>query len=379
MKQRSSQLVILLFLMSINLLNAQVPKWEAGGLLGISQYQGDVNNLGTKGLNPAFGLLLRRHFTNQFALRGNLLFGKLSGKDSDLASHAVRGFTFSSPMTEISLIGEYDFLGKKRYNSEGIFSKKVTPFIFTGVGAVVGLKQTVNYNEAKTTATASKIAQDKASTKTSFTSLPIGLGVRFDVNETWAVNLEVGKRYTFSDVVDKVKETGNPNKNDTYIIGGATINYRFGGGSKKAAKPTMNDAEMKGIPMNGEIRRPTDLKTSDLKIMESAAYGVQFETGKYSFKQESYTILDQIVSVMNTYPNYKLFISGNTDNTGNMTANQTLSEKRAEACFQYLVSKGIVASRMVHRGFGQTKPVSDNSTPEGRMKNRRVDFDLSTQ
>ncbi|MEM9897700.1 MAG: OmpA family protein, partial [Bacteroidota bacterium] len=67
---------------------------------------------------------------------------------------------------------------------------------------------------------------------------------------------------------------------------------------------------------------------------------------------------------------------GHTDNVGTEYRNQKLSVRRAKACFDYLTSKGISPSRMNYGGFGQTKPVANNDTEDGRSQNRRVEFDL---
>ena len=69
-------------------------------------------------------------------------------------------------------------------------------------------------------------------------------------------------------------------------------------------------------------------------------------------------------------------ISGHTDNVGNGDANMRLSESRAKSVYAYLVKKGIVGSRLIPRGYGDTNPVSDNSTATGRTKNRRVQFNV---
>ena len=67
-------------------------------------------------------------------------------------------------------------------------------------------------------------------------------------------------------------------------------------------------------------------------------------------------------------------IEGHTDNVGNAAANQALSARRAEAVKAYLVGKGIAADRLTATGYGQERPVADNSTINGRAENRRVDF-----
>jgi outer membrane protein OmpA-like peptidoglycan-associated protein len=79
---------------------------------------------------------------------------------------------------------------------------------------------------------------------------------------------------------------------------------------------------------------------------------------------------------MNDYPAYSLVISGHTDNVGPDDNNQVLSERRAKSCSDYLVSKGIDASRVTFIGYGETRPRASNETVSGRRLNRRVEFDL---
>lgn len=117
-----------------------------------------------------------------------------------------------------------------------------------------------------------------------------------------------------------------------------------------------------------------EMKKEEKVILENAARAIQFDLGKATIKKTSYVILDQVVGLMNMYPSYSCDISGHTDKTGSATLNQSLSEKRAKACYDYLVSKGIVASRLSNAGFGDTKPVGDNKTAAGRALNRRTEF-----
>ncbi|HNQ00543.1 MAG TPA: OmpA family protein, partial [Bacteroidia bacterium] len=77
------------------------------------------------------------------------------------------------------------------------------------------------------------------------------------------------------------------------------------------------------------------------------------------------------------YPEAKLSVEGHTDNTGNPEKNVTLSQKRCESVKNYLVSKGIDANRLTATGYGDTRPIADNKTADGRAKNRRVE--LKTQ
>jgi outer membrane protein OmpA-like peptidoglycan-associated protein len=103
--------------------------------------------------------------------------------------------------------------------------------------------------------------------------------------------------------------------------------------------------------------------------------GVFFDTGSDNIRPESAPALKQIGDMLAAHGDLKLSIEGHTDNVGKAQANVTLSEKRAAAVKTYLVSKlGVNAARLTSRGFGDTKPVGDNATPDGRQKNRRVEL-----
>jgi outer membrane protein OmpA-like peptidoglycan-associated protein len=105
-----------------------------------------------------------------------------------------------------------------------------------------------------------------------------------------------------------------------------------------------------------------------------AVYGIHFDTGKSAILPESEDALKQVLALLNQNPDLKLRVEGHTDNQGVSAANQALSEKRAQAVVGWLVANGVDAARLTAKGFGQTKPVEDNSTDEGRAKNRRVEL-----
>ena len=103
--------------------------------------------------------------------------------------------------------------------------------------------------------------------------------------------------------------------------------------------------------------------------------GIYFDTGSDRIRPESTPTLKEIGQMLNEHPELKLRIEGHTDNVGNAASNQTLSERRADAVRQFLVSTyGIDASRLGAKGFGATKPVASNSTQEGQQNNRRVEL-----
>ena len=124
------------------------------------------------------------------------------------------------------------------------------------------------------------------------------------------------------------------------------------------------------------LRGCPEIKKEDKVRLERAVKLVQFETGKAVLLKKSNAVLDEVVKVMNTYPEYSLNIDGHTDNVGDDQMNQDLSERRAKTCFDYLVSKGISANRIASKGYGETKPKGNNNTAAGREQNRRVEFEL---
>ncbi|MEA4936687.1 MAG: OmpA family protein [Paludibacter sp.] len=117
-----------------------------------------------------------------------------------------------------------------------------------------------------------------------------------------------------------------------------------------------------------------EVKEEVKKIFTKALQGIQFETGKEIIKKISFPILNQVADVMKNNPSYLLEINGHSDSQGDDDKNLLLSQKRADAVKQYIVAKGISADRMTSKGYGETMPVADNATAEGRAKNRRVEF-----
>jgi outer membrane protein OmpA-like peptidoglycan-associated protein len=103
---------------------------------------------------------------------------------------------------------------------------------------------------------------------------------------------------------------------------------------------------------------------------------VFFETNKWDLKPESLVELNRLVDLLSANPDKKIEIGGHTDNVGSDDANLTLSQNRSKAVVDYLVKKGIDASRLTSKGYGETTPIANNDTDEGRSKNRRTEFKI---
>jgi outer membrane protein OmpA-like peptidoglycan-associated protein len=101
--------------------------------------------------------------------------------------------------------------------------------------------------------------------------------------------------------------------------------------------------------------------------------GVTFASGKAVIDPQSYPRLDSVVEYMVYKKSARIEISGHTDNQGNPKANKALSEKRAQACRDYLIQKGIDGSRIEAHGFGDERPIAPNDSEDGRRQNRRIE------
>jgi OmpA-OmpF porin, OOP family len=134
--------------------------------------------------------------------------------------------------------------------------------------------------------------------------------------------------------------------------------------SGKCVATNIRLAEGGGMIMLGQ-------KFTDAKIV---THGINFDVDKASIKPESMGTLNMIVQIMKDNPDLKFDVEGYTDNSGSSPHNLTLSQQRADAVKAQLVSMGVSGARLTSKGFGDTKPISDNGTPEGRANNRRVEF-----
>lgn len=104
---------------------------------------------------------------------------------------------------------------------------------------------------------------------------------------------------------------------------------------------------------------------------------INFASGSSDIPADNKAILDEAATLLNKVTSVKLNVGGHTDSTGNAAANKALSQRRAQAVVDYLKSKGVDASKLVAEGHGSDQPVAENTTEEGRFKNRRIEFSVA--
>jgi outer membrane protein OmpA-like peptidoglycan-associated protein len=156
-----------------------------------------------------------------------------------------------------------------------------------------------------------------------------------------------------------------------------------------ACSGTMAFSDQSSIAIKGDSPAPPEPKveappppkrvevTQDKIVINEK---IQFDYNKATIKPESHGLLNEIVSVIkeNTHIK-KISIEGHTDSDGADKYNLKLSDGRAKAVMAYLVEHGIDAGRLTAKGFGETKPMADNATDDGKEKNRRVEFLITEQ
>ena len=104
-----------------------------------------------------------------------------------------------------------------------------------------------------------------------------------------------------------------------------------------------------------------------------------FDFDRSALKDDSEPELKRVVEFMTNNPDVEIEIAGHTDSVGATSYNQRLSDRRAKAVFDYLIANGVASDRVVSRGFGESKPIADNESSEGRAQNRRVEFKILSE
>lgn len=142
---------------------------------------------------------------------------------------------------------------------------------------------------------------------------------------------------------------------------------------------TWGDTQINGIGgMWFAQAEKLEIKNDDINVGETFQLNnVYFEFNKWDLLPESYEELNTVVKFLTDNSKVEIEVSGHTDNIGSDSYNMNLSQKRADAVKNYLVSKKITETRITSKGYGKTKPIAENTTELGREQNRRVEFTIT--
>ena len=147
--------------------------------------------------------------------------------------------------------------------------------------------------------------------------------------------------------------------------GGAAVGAAIGNIFDRQEKELKDKLKGTGV----EVRR-----TGEGEIKLTAPENITFDLNSYVVKPQFKGTLDSVATVLKTYPDSTIIVSGHTDTSGNDAINNPLSVNRANAVKSYLESEGISSSRIASRGYGSKQPIASNATAAGRAQNRRVEI-----
>jgi len=138
------------------------------------------------------------------------------------------------------------------------------------------------------------------------------------------------------------------------------------------------DKDDRCVDVKGTVANNGCPEISEEQILKLNAYAktILFNSGKATFQQQTFPVLQSIVAILKEYPSSKFSIEGHTDSDGKDAMNQKLSEDRAAAVKNYLVENGIASDRLSSTGYGESKPIDSNKTKKGKANNRRVEVKL---
>lgn len=164
------------------------------------------------------------------------------------------------------------------------------------------------------------------------------------------------------------KSTGNHKTKRAVIAGavGAAAGAAIGSYMDKQEKELRDTMQGTGI----EVQREGD------NIVLNMPDSITFDTSRSDIKPQFHTVLGSLASTLSQYDQTRINIAGHTDSRGSDQYNLTLSQKRANSVRNFLGGRGVGSQRMNAQGYGESRPVSDNSTKEGLAKNRRVEITL---
>ena len=360
--RKISLLISVLLILAFDVSQAQLAKdsWTVGFGFKYPRFA----SINITPLNANYGgfLSLQRNFTENIGIRFQAGYAHITAEFVSPVSGLTESYT-----NVIS--GDLDFMYYINPCTD------LSPYLFAGVGG--------HYRSLST---------DRWSTALDDNALGfqfnLGGGLEIDLGSDWKAVTEFGYHITNNSEFDGTVLTSEANLQDTYMTINLGLLYFFDKGEpSNFCLPSGIAMEYKDMTDYNRIEEMIKKHIPKEVIKEVVVekpmkattdrwvlIGVNFDFNKSKLTPESYPILYDAAKVLLMNPNMKVEIQGYTDNVGSESYNKALGQKRADVVKEFMIAKGVAANRLTAVSFGESNPVVDNKTSDGRDMNRRIEF-----
>jgi hypothetical protein len=209
--------------------------WEAGFLLGATNYSGDLTEkiIDLKATHPGYGAYLRYMHNRHLGFKAHVYSGAISGDDARSSTLNRRYFRFGTNIVELGAVAEWHIWNKERFSKTGLHKFYFYPYIYAGTGVAFASAEAEYYGPADLRNEILRVPLPEDGLSQVFLLAPMGAGLRFDIFERLIIGVEGGWRPVFSDDLDGIKLNGNPKSDDWYYFAGTTITFVLGRPKKR--------------------------------------------------------------------------------------------------------------------------------------------------
>ena len=390
-----------------------------GGISAPVNATGGTNDFTNWKIKEGYGVSLRYQVAHSFGIQLDGHGGRLRGTNEDALGgyrDGVSAFTtkyYSATLSGVVNVATIDYLRRKN---------AINFFVTAGGGLVY-------YNPTLTLPNGTNVTYANTDGSVHYAKslvIPVGVGVKFRLTDALALNIGYTENFVDDDILDGLKR-GYPSK-DKYSYGYGGLEYTFGPKSKsnldwvnpvammydelydaalrqevEALKGRVTNVENAfndlkkdsdgdgvsdqfdkcpntpaGTVVDGSgcpLKKDTVMMAGPAAVAAAAAYSnISFDFDSSVLRTSSYPTLDAVSADLRAMSGKSVEVDGFASSEGTAAHNMTLSKDRANSVKTYLVNSGVDAKRLKVKAYGETKPIADNSTEEGRVQNRRVEF-----